>query len=294
LSKNNSVSGGSLKQFRGTHGPAIANILTFEVEDRFHVDYPELEQVDIKSRIIPLLLRLLDILDQQKANATFFVLGWVARKFPEVVTLIDARGHEVASHGFSHADSRTMPKAQFETELWRSKALLEETLRKPVHGFKAAAPYLGRNHLHYYKIIAEAGYLYDCSFLPENSRMESKKPFLVSTDSGKAIWAIPQTTRRQMGVMIRIGENMRVLPGWFGLSSIERLNDAGFAAMVNMKLWELDYHHPRSTGKKVFRYSEFGNLNLAEEKLRRILEYFKFTSCLETMKSIENQKALKP
>ena len=93
--------------------------------------------------------------------------------------------------------------------------------------------------------------------------------------------------------LIRIGENMRVLPGWYGLSSIEKLNESGFAAMVNMKLWELDFHHPRSTSKKVFRYSEFGNLSLAEEKLRRILEYFRFTSCHEIMKIVENRESSK-
>jgi polysaccharide deacetylase family protein (PEP-CTERM system associated) len=271
----------------------LDNALTFEIEDRFHVDSPELEPADMRSRIIPLLLHLLDLLDEQKAQATFFVLGWVARRFPEVVTLIDARGHEVASHGFTHTDVRTMPLDRFETELWRSKAMLEEILRKSIRGFKAAAPFLGRDHLHYYKIIAEAGYRYDCSFLPENSRLESKRPFRVSTDSGKSIWAIPQTTRRQMGVMIRIGENMRALPGWFGLSSIKRLNDSGYAAMINMKLWELDTHHPNSSrGREVFRYSEFGNLGLAEEKLRRILEYFRFTTCSEILDQVENQISL--
>jgi polysaccharide deacetylase family protein (PEP-CTERM system associated) len=288
------VSRGSFNQSLDKYRPVLENILTFEVEDRFHVDSPEIEPVEVRSRIIPLLLRLLDLLDEQKARATFFVLGWVARKFPEVVTLLDARGHEIASHGFSHVDVRTMSQKMFETELWRSKALLEEILHKPLNGFKAAAPCLGNDHLHYYRIIAEAGYRYDCSFLPENSRIESTRPFSVTTETGKSMWVIPQTTRRQLGVMIRIGENMRVLPGWFGLSSIRRLNDAGFAAMVNLKLWELDMHHPRSAGKELFRYSEYGNMSLAEEKLRRILEYFRFTNCSEFLKTTENQKPNNP
>jgi len=279
---------GSINHSLSLYRPILDNILTFEVEDRFHVDIPDHEPVDARSRIIPLLIHLLDLLDSQKARATFFVLGWVARKFPEVVTLIDARGHEVASHGFSHSDVRSMPPSQFETELWRSRSLLEETLQKPVCGFKAAAASLGRDHLHYYKVIAEAGYRYDCSFLPANFRPESMRPFPVQTESGKSLFAIPQTVRRQMGVMIRVGENIRVLPGWYGLSSIKRLNDAGLPVMINMKLWELDTHHPRSAGKEVFKYSEFGNLSLAEEKLRRILEYFRFTTCSEILKTIEN------
>jgi polysaccharide deacetylase family protein (PEP-CTERM system associated) len=277
-----------LNQSRGVYKPVLDNILTFEIEDRFHVEEPDVETPDARSRIIPLLLHLLDTLDQQKARATFFVLGWVARKFPEVVSLIDARGHEVASHGFTHSDVRSLPLAKFETELWRSKALLEEIVSKPIYGFKAASAYLGRQNLSYYKVIAEAGYRYDCSFLPENARMESMKPFLVATESGKSLWAIPQSTRRRLGVAIRIGEHIRVLPGWFGFNSIKALNDAGYAVMVNMKLWELDVYHPRTAGKEMFDYSNFGNLSIAEEKLRRLLESFRFNTCSDILSLAES------
>jgi hypothetical protein len=262
----------------------IENILTFEIEDRFHVDSPDIELPDTRSRIIPLLIRLLDLLDEQKAGATFFILGWVARKFPEIITLIDNRGHEIGSHGFSHSDIRTMPLEKFETELWRSRSLLEEILGKPVLGHKAAVPFLGKEHFSLVNALANAGYGYDCSFLSENSRIEGRKPFLVSTYSKKEIWMVPQSTRRQLGVAIRFGENIRVLPGWYGLNCIKKLNDSGIPAMINMKLWELDLHHPRTTGKKVFQYSEFGNFSIAEEKLARILEYFRFTSCSEILK----------
>jgi polysaccharide deacetylase family protein (PEP-CTERM system associated) len=259
------------------------NILTFEVEDLFHAEIPDVETIDVKSRIIPLLLHLLDLLDGQKARATFFVLGWVARKFPEVVNIIDARGHEVASHGFTHSDVRSMPIAKFETELFRSRAMLEEILGKPVTGFKAAAPFLSRDHLAYYRAIANAGYRFDCSFLPEDTRMKSKRPILVTAGDERTLWVIPQSTYRHLGVAIRIGENIRVLPGWLGLRSIKRLNEVGYPAMVNMKLWELDAHHPRAGGKEIFRFGQFGNLTLAEEKLRRLLEHFRFTNCSDIL-----------
>jgi polysaccharide deacetylase family protein (PEP-CTERM system associated) len=282
------VSRGSFNQTLGVYRPVLDNILTFEVEDRFHVDNPDVEPADTKSRIIPLLLHLLDLLDEQKAKATFFVLGWVARKFPEVVSLIDSRGFEVGSHGFTHGDVRFMPKDKFESEIRRSKDILEEILGKPILGYKAPAPFLGRQHLPYFKIMANAGYRYDCSFLPENSKSESKKPFLVSVEPDKSIWAIPQSTNRRMGVMIRVGEYIRVLPGWFGLNSIKRLNEQGFPAMVNMKLWELDRYQARTPATELFKYSNFGNLSLAEEKLRHILDYFRFTSCSSQLKLVEH------
>jgi len=85
------------------------------------VENPDIEPADVRSRIIPLIMHLLDLLDDQKAKATFFVLGWVARKFPEVVALIDSRGNEIASHGFTHGDIRRMPIERFKTELVRSR-----------------------------------------------------------------------------------------------------------------------------------------------------------------------------
>ncbi len=121
MPKHYIVSRGSFNTSLGVYRPILDNILTFEVEDRFHVENPDMELPDARSRIIPLIMHLLDMLDDQKARATFFVLGWVARKFPEVVALIDSRGNEVASHGFTHGDIRRMSPEEFRNELVRSK-----------------------------------------------------------------------------------------------------------------------------------------------------------------------------
>ena len=147
-------------------GPVgVKNMLSFEVEDIFHAESHDIESIETKSRIIPNLIHLLDHLDEQKATATFFVLGPVAQKFPEVVALIDARGHEVASHGWSHGDIRKMSPEKLIGELQRSKTILEDILQKPVFGFKAASGYSGGEHLSIYRHVAAAGYRYDCSLL---------------------------------------------------------------------------------------------------------------------------------
>jgi len=264
--------------------PVLDNILTFEIEDRYHVDYPDIEPPDMRSRIIPLIMHLLELLDEQKARATFFILGWVARKFPEVVALIDSRGYEVASHGFTHGDIRTMSSEKFRNELARSKELLEDIIGKPVLGYKAASPYLESSQLAFYNAIAEAGYYYDCSLLANSPRIDFQKPVTIKISENKSIIAIPHSARRKWGVAFRFGENMRILPGWFGISSIKALNDKQVPAMINMKLWELDMHQPRVKGADIVRYSKYGNLTLAQEKLARILEYFRFNTCADVIK----------
>jgi polysaccharide deacetylase family protein (PEP-CTERM system associated) len=283
---------GSFNPSHGIYRPVLDNILSFEVEDRFHVDNPDIEPADIRSRIIPLIMHLLDLLDDQKAKATFFVLGWVARKFPEVVALIDSRGNEIASHGFTHGDVRKMPLERFRDELIRSKEILEEIIGKPVYGYKAAASCLEREHLDYYRAIAEAGYRYDCSLLSVGLRDNDIRPFQIKIDDKKSVTAIPQSTRKTLGVSFRFGENMRVLPSWFGVNSIKSLNDQGLAAMVNLKLWEFDPHQPRPAGTDIVQFGKYGNLNIAEEKLARLLDYFRFTTCAEVLKLEAESKVI--
>lgn len=273
----NTVTGDTTRQI------VVENILTFEIEDRFHVDSPNMEPMNVRSRIIPILIHLLDRLDSQKVRATFFILGWVARKFPEVVALIDSRGYEVASHGFTHGDVRRMPIEKFAVEIARARQLLEDIIQKPVIGYKASSAFLGRDYLAHYRAMAEAGYHYDCSLFPDCSRMDALKPFSMAVDDQRTIKVIPQSAIRKMGVNVRFGEKSRILPTWFSVNSIRNLNGNGYQAMVNMKLWELDINLAQSSRREYFNYSTYGNLSLAEQKLMRILEEFRFTSCAQAL-----------
>jgi polysaccharide deacetylase family protein (PEP-CTERM system associated) len=283
MPKNHIVNKGMPKKGPGVYRPIMDNMLTFEIEDRFDIENPELEPPEPNSGIIPLLIHILDLLDNQKAHATFFVLGRVARRFPEVVALIESRGNEVASHGFTHSDVRKMPSDKFKSELERSRALLESIIQKPVYGYKAASPYLCRDHLAHYQLIGKAGYRYDASLLADSPRMDGLRPFSMDIGEERSIIAIPHSTRRKWGVAFRFGENLRILPSWFVINSIKSLNRKGYPAMINMKLWEFDVHQPPSAGLGYFRFSEHGNLSLAEEKLTRLLDIFKFSSCAEVL-----------
>jgi len=259
----------------------IGNILTFEIEDKFDSDNPSNEKAIKRSRIIPNLIHLLDFLDQEKAKATFFILGIVSETFPEVVALINSRGHEIASHGMSHNKIASLAPDKLEFELKRSKELLEAVIRKPVLGFRAADDYLNSKYLEIYGHIAGSGYDYDCSFLGRGPRIEINRPFMLTSSENKSIAVIPQSLRRALWFHIRFGEKTRAFPTWFIRSSIDGLNQNGLAAMINMKLWEIDRHHPRPINSDYWDYGTFGNIQFAEEKLRILLENYKFVSCSE-------------
>ncbi len=268
---------------RADNPTVVKNILTFEVEDRFHEDSPYFEIEDRKSRIIPILIHLLDLLDDQKARATFFVLGWVAKKFPEVVALLDARGHEVASHGFSHGDIRKMTPEKFQNDLERSRVIIEDILKKPVAGFKASSEYFGSDNLALFGELADAGYKYDCSFFTDSLSGKTEAFTLVKTKNGKTIIALPQTAIRRFGITLRVGERLRLYPLWLTKWSIDYLNRRRIPAMLNLKLWELDHHQKRASNSDYLQYERYGNLNLVEAKLTRLLDIFEFTTCAEIL-----------
>jgi hypothetical protein len=88
---------------------------------------------------------------------------------------------------------------------------------------------------------------------------------------------------RKWGVWLRFGEKLRLYPSWITRWAIGDLNRRGYPAMINMKLWELDRHQARSANSDYLQYRRYGNLNLAEEKLLRILDIFEFTTCAEVL-----------
>jgi polysaccharide deacetylase family protein (PEP-CTERM system associated) len=261
----------------------VNNILSFEVEDIFHVDSPDYEIEDLKSRIIPILIHLLGFLDSQKARATFFVLGWVASKFPEVVSLIDSRGHEVACHGFSHSDITTMNPEKRKTELRLSKEALENILNKPVLGFKGACDPLGKEHLHILNEIADTGFEYICGVKAGAFAGKTIEPFDSEFKSGRSLKIIPRSAIRKWGVWLHFGEKLRLYPSWFTRRAVNELNSKGYPSMINMKLWELDRHQTRGANSDYTHYRRYGNLNLAEEKLMKLLDVFEFTTCAEIL-----------
>lgn len=268
----------------GNDSAPVKNNLSFEVEDRFHVDSPDMEAADRKSRIIPILIHLLDILDEQKDKATFFVLGWVAQKFPEIVALIDARGHEVASHGFSHADAAKMPPDKFSEEIQRAKWILEDIVQKPVDGFKAAGPLLRKLDSEILCRIAEAGYRYFFGMHVGPRLIAPNKPAPIDFQDGNSLLVVPQSVIKKWGIYLRFSENLRVYPEWFTHRAIHSLNRHGLSAAINMKLWELDKYQKRPPGADYANYSQYGNLSLVQEKLLNILNFFEFTTFSENLR----------
>ena len=150
---------------------AICNALTIDVEDYYQVaaffdNVTFDEWASFESRVVQNTHRFMALLERRGLHATFFMLGWVAERYPDLVREIAAAGHEIACHGYSHQFIYKQSPEVFKQETLRSKGFLEDTIGAPVPGYRAASYSITNASLWALDIIAEAGFEYDSSIYP--------------------------------------------------------------------------------------------------------------------------------
>src|SRR5690554_2482614 len=196
----------------GSESYSPLHAMSIDVEDYFHVaalsSVIKPEQWDtLPSRVEQNTERLLALFEQHQVKATFFVLGWVAERFPELIRKLSAHGHEIASHGYSHQLIYNQTQDVFREETIRSKALLEDITGKSVDGYRAASYSITRDSLWALGILSEAGFTWDSSIFPirhDNYGIPDSPtaPYAIQTASGAIIREFPLTTAHIMGLSI--------------------------------------------------------------------------------------------
>jgi len=280
----------------GRHAPprAVANALTVDVEDYFHVaalsaSIPRQQWDACESRVVDNTRRLLTLFERFAVRGTFFVLGWVAERQPRLVREIHERGHEVACHGFSHQLVYEQSPAQFRAETVHAKKLLEDITGEAVLGYRAASYSIVRKSLWALDVLAELGFAYDSSIFPVRHDLygipgAKRVPHRMSTPGGASIVEWPLATARVLGCRLPVagGGYFRLLPYWlsrWGLASINRLEAQPFIFYLHP--WEIDPHQPRVTAGLLSRFRHYTNLDKCEPRLRRLLGEFRFATVRE-------------
>ncbi len=231
---------------------AIRNILTFDVED-----WPQSTldlHLPITGRVRDNTLRVLDLLEPAAVKGTFFILGLVAEKFPDLVRDIEQRGHEVASHGFSHRAVHDMTPEQFRGDLRTSIAAIESAGSARVCGYRAPDFSIPSSALWALKIVAEEGLRYDSSIFPiagprYGIREAFTAPSLVRCSQNVSLVEFPMTTTEYLGFRLPAagGGYFRLWPYFHTRLAIARLNRNGHPAT--------SYFHPYETDPEEFRAS---------------------------------------
>jgi polysaccharide deacetylase family protein (PEP-CTERM system associated) len=268
---------------------SVPNALTVDVEDYFHVSAlaPSIHRdswSSRESRVVRNTHRLLDLFEQFGVRGTFFVLGWVAERYPQLVRDIAARSHEVACHGYSHRLVYEQSAEEFREETLRSKTLLEDVTGSAVLGYRAASYSIVRKSLWALDTLAELGFAYDSSIFPvRHDRYgipdAERAPHRLSTPGGKVIVEWPLSTASIAGFRLPVsgGGYFMLLPYWvtrWGLASINGREQRPFVFYLHP--WEIDPGQPRVSTSWLSRFRHYTNLEKCEERLRRLLGEFRF------------------
>jgi polysaccharide deacetylase family protein (PEP-CTERM system associated) len=275
------------------------NALTVDVEDDFHAaalssHVPREAWGARETRVGANTRKLLDILDQHGVRATFFVLGWVAERDPQLVKDIARRGHEVACHGYSHRLVYEQSPAEFREETVRAKGFLEDAVGAPVLGYRAASYSIVRESLWALDILAETGFAYDSSIFPvRHDRYgipdAARTPHRMETPARQAIVEWPLSTARVLGYRLPVagGGYFRLFPYWlsrWGLASINRRERLPFIFYLHP--WEIDPAQPRVPVRGLSRFRHYTNLHKCEGRLRRLLREFRFGTAREGLAAL--------
>jgi polysaccharide deacetylase family protein (PEP-CTERM system associated) len=265
------------------------SIFSIDVEDWYHIlDVPSAPAIGewdgLPARVESNFLRMLDILAEVDAQATCFFIGHVAKRFPHLVREAKARGHEIASHSYTHQLVYTMSPAAFLEDATRSRQVLEDISGGPVQGFRASGFSVTEQTPWFFEKLVEAGYGYDSSTFPagrghgglKGGRLE---PHGRQTPSGKLV-EFPVTVAEVLGKRFCFfgGGYLRLFPyPLVKLMSRAVLHD-GRPVIFYVHPREIDPDHPRLPMGAARRFKTYVNLDTTEEKMRRILTDFPVTT----------------
>jgi polysaccharide deacetylase family protein (PEP-CTERM system associated) len=264
----------------------MKNAITIDLEDYYQVSAfakdVVVEQWDsYSSRIENNTAKLLSILDDTGAKATFFTLGWVTKRYPKLVREIANQGHEVACHSNVHRSVFALTADEFRQDSQQAKQLLEDVIGKRVLGYRAPSFSITENSLWAFEVLAELGFSYDSSVFPIRHPnygwpRAPRFPFTIKTACG-SITEFPMPTLKLAGARAPIGGGayFRLLPYWYTRWAIRHINNSeDRSACVYLHPWELDSEQPRMAASVSARLRHYFGLRGTERKFRQFLSDF--------------------
>ncbi len=295
----------SILQLQHAH-QGVRNFLTVDVECWFHAYNmrpvaPKCSWHTLPAGIEGNMEKLLELLRAHEVKATFFVLGWVADRYPEVVRMIDREGHEIGTHGYHHDLITEMTPAAFEDDLLRSLEAISKHTSQRIRGHRASNFSVVASTLWSLEILARHGLQYDSSIFPIARKRYgmpdwgNRNPHWLNLAGGRKLIELPMSTMRVAGRQMPVagGGYLRLYPSQVTERFIAQQNLRGLPAMVYLHPWELDPAQTRRALGLVEGFQHYVNLDTTEWKLNRLLQRFDFGSVSENLKMPRLQTLLR-
>jgi polysaccharide deacetylase family protein (PEP-CTERM system associated) len=233
------------------------------------------------------------MLSRHDTRATFFVLGWVAERHPALIKRIAQEGHEIASHGYGHELITTQTPDRFREDVRRAKRTLEDLIGKRVLGYRAPSFSIADQTLWALSVLVEEGYLYDSSIYRRFRRSghgctdSASLQRTIQTPAGP-IKEVPPSTVSVIGLHLPVagGGYFRLIPYQASRLLLRRLEKQGGRLVMYLHPWEIDPEQPRMDGPLRSRLRHYWNLRKTEERLRQLLQDFRFGPICDTVASL--------
>ena len=262
----------------------MLNALTIDVEDYFQTEAmtgaaPCQSWESMSPRVERNTWRLLELLDRHRVKATLFFLGWVAERFPRLVSAAAASGHEVACHSYWHRPVYRLTRAEFREDTRRAKDVIECGGGQSVTGYRAPSFSILSGMDWAREILAEEGFVYSSSSHPirhdvYNDPGAFRLPYMTSS----GLWELPITTWRVMGRNMPVGGGayLRILPVLYVRAGLHQVAAAGETMMIYVHPWEIDPEQPRMKVGLKSRLRQYTGLKRMECRLESLIEKYSF------------------
>ena len=279
----------------------IAHHFTVDVEEYFQVAafatrVQRSEWGRLQSRVAAQVAQLLELLEQYRTRATFFVLGWVAKRQPELIRSIAAAGHEIASHGWDHARVTAQTPLVFRESIRRTKELLEDLTGEEVWGFRAPSFSIVRGREWALDVLIEEGYRYDSSLFPIRRpgygyAGASPDPHWLERPRG-ALLEIPPATLHWCGMRLPAagGAYFRLLPYSLVQAALRQCEGRNVPGTFYIHPWEVDPAQPRVAVPWLTRLRHYGGLRRTAPQLRQLMSDFRFTAVRDTVVALSESR----
>ncbi|MGL6075074.1 MAG: DUF3473 domain-containing protein [Fimbriiglobus sp.] len=270
--------------------PENRHILTIALEDYFQVGafnrtVQKSQWYRFETRLEQNTIQTLTLLDQYQAKATFFVLGWVAKRFPDLVRMVSNAGHEVGVKGYYHRSIQDMTPEEFQLDCKRARDVVEQATGRAVVGYRLADGWFGARDLWALDELARMGFAYDSSIAPmgRNFRDQAFRSHIHRHDAhGRRIVEVPISTAPILGWRVPIcgGNYLRQLPAFLTRKAMANWVANEPSPLVSyFHVWELDPEQPRlAIGNWLTQQRHYRNLHKMHDRLSEMLSTYRFTS----------------
>ena len=278
----------------------IVNALSFDIEDWFHM--VEIDAVadpnswpDLDSIVERYTQWIVQTVTEAKVRATFFILGWIAERYPQLVKLIADNGHELATHSYWHRKVFELPPETFRQDMARSIDAIESAGGKKVLGFRAPSFSITPGAEWAFDVLHDLGLRYDASLFPARRGhggypcpMEAHS--FTGAPSGRPMPELPMSVMRMAGIRMPFsgGGYLRLLPERLIRHGFRQLNRQGIPVVVYLHPRDFAPDCPRVPMPPHRRFKCYVGLAGTKDKLRMLLRHYRFDTCAAVLGVNEN------